>query len=121
MSAVRFSLKPEHLALLRRAYIGWDNCEYGAPAIDCKRPYGNSDVEGDIGEILGIAPAGAPGEHDDEPYFTDEQRAEFAALHIATRDALQIILSTGSFEPGVYERERYGSTWKRVGPLEPEP
>ena len=32
----------------------WDDCEFGAPAIDCKRPYGNSDVYNDIAKILEI-------------------------------------------------------------------
>jgi hypothetical protein len=35
-------------------YITWDDCEFGAPACDCKRPYGNSDVYGDMAEILGL-------------------------------------------------------------------
>lgn len=30
-----------------------DDCEYGGIGINCKRPFGNSDVEGDIlGDIL---------------------------------------------------------------------
>lgn len=33
-----FTLTDEHLTLLRAAYIGWEDCEFGAPAIDCKRP-----------------------------------------------------------------------------------
>jgi hypothetical protein len=55
VSAQRFTLTREHLKLARRMYVEWDNCEYGAPAINPKRPYGNSDVEGDIAEILGWA------------------------------------------------------------------
>lgn len=43
----------EHLKLLSKAYWKYDECEYGAPAIDCKRPYGNSSVEEDIADILG--------------------------------------------------------------------
>lgn len=46
-----FEIKNEHLELLKRAFVSWDSCEYGAPAINCKRPYGNSYVEGDIGWI----------------------------------------------------------------------
>jgi hypothetical protein len=54
MSGVtEFTVTEDHLKLLRRAYIGWDDCEFGAPGIDPKRPYGNSDVIGDIAEILG--------------------------------------------------------------------
>lgn len=46
-------IKPEHIKLLVRANWQFIDCEYGAPAIDCKRPYGNSDVEEDIANILG--------------------------------------------------------------------
>jgi hypothetical protein len=53
MSQKTFLLKEEHLKLLKRAYITNYNCEFGSPAIDCKRPFGNSDVIGDMAEILG--------------------------------------------------------------------
>src|SRR5262245_17189804 len=50
----RFTVTDEHLRLLRRAYVFWDETEFGAPGINAKRPYGNSDVYGDIAEILGL-------------------------------------------------------------------
>jgi len=39
-------------AIVEGLYI--NNDEYGAWCIDCKRPFGNSDVEGDMIEMLGI-------------------------------------------------------------------
>ena len=48
-----FELTEEHIKLLRQMCVSWDDCEFGAPAIDCKRPYGNSDVYSDIAKILG--------------------------------------------------------------------
>jgi len=103
----RFVLTEEHLSLLRHAFVGWDDIEYGAPAIDPKRPYGNSSVALDIAEILGWEVA-----EDDE--LTQGQRDHARVLHEATRDALQIVLTTGSFEPGTYEADRYRLDWKRV-------
>lgn len=41
-----------HIALLRRSYWRMSEVEYGAPEMDGKRPFGNSDVEGDLGELL---------------------------------------------------------------------
>jgi hypothetical protein len=32
------------------------NCEYGSIGVDCKRPFGNSDVEDDILEMVGCEP-----------------------------------------------------------------
>lgn len=43
----------EHLKLAESLQWRWEDAEYGAPAVDPKRPYGNSDVERDIAEALG--------------------------------------------------------------------
>lgn len=40
-----------------------DNVEYGGVGLDSKRPFGNSDVEGDILELLDREPEGDDG-HD---------------------------------------------------------
>ena len=95
-----FMLTEEHIKLLKRAYVDWWDCEFGAPIINPKRPYGNSDVIGDIGEILGIKP-------DNGEDFTDEQEEGMNQIHKETQTALQIILSTGSFTPGLYEMVEY--------------
>ena len=39
-----------------------DTCEYGAIGVDAKRPFGNSDVEGDMLQLLGCKPDGNDGE-----------------------------------------------------------
>jgi uncharacterized protein YodC (DUF2158 family) len=61
----------EDLAKLADAFfeniIYDDSCEFGSVGTDCKRPFGNSYVEGDILEILCWAADG-----DDED-FTDSQ------------------------------------------------
>lgn len=49
-----FELKEEHLKLLRNVCVYWDDCEFGAPAVDCKKPYGSSNVYKDMAKILGI-------------------------------------------------------------------
>jgi len=49
-----FEITREHLKLLKNMYVGWDDCEFGAPNIDPKRPYGNSDVINDIANALSI-------------------------------------------------------------------
>jgi len=52
--ARQFTVTDEHLRLLRRACVWWDELEFGAPGIDPKRPYGNSNVFADIAEILEV-------------------------------------------------------------------
>lgn len=107
----RFELTTDHLKLLRRMNVGWSNCEFGAPEIDPKRPYGNSDVLMDIAEIL------------DEPVFESaggdrhlnpEQADRFERLHRETQTALQLCLSSGAFLTGVWERERSWEPWVRL-------
>ena len=104
----RFSLKKDHLALIREAYFSYDeSVEFGAPRIDPKRPYGNSDVYGDIGCILGIEPDG------DDDDFSTEQKEHMLRIHMETATALQIIIRTGEFVPGEYIKERTcGMNWK---------
>ena len=108
-NVTEFTVTDEHLKLLRRAYVGWDDCEFGAPAIDCKRPYGNSDVIADIAEILEV-----PDDQwrdEDEDAFPDAEEA-FTKLHAETAIVLQIALATGEFRPGRYVREKYGRNWR---------
>lgn len=103
-----FSVTDDHLKLLRSAYVGWDGCEYGAPAIDCKRPYGNSSVALDIAEILGWPV--------DDNGLMREQEERARAIHEETLTALQIILCVGVMESGEYVRtEEYDyRSWKRA-------
>lgn len=107
MKTVQFRVLPEHLKLLRSAWVDWCDDEFGAPAIDPKRPYGDSDVLGNIAEALGIEP-----ENGD---FTAEQREHMIQLHRQTGTVLQIVLRTGEMRTGLYESEPYRENWKRVG------
>lgn len=78
-------IKPEHIKLAKRMYVQWQDCEYGAPEIDPKRPYGNSDVEGDIAEILGW-------EVDEENGLTTKQSNAAEALHREMEQVIQYAL-----------------------------
>ncbi len=93
-----FTLTEQHLVLLRAMCIGWQDAEYGAPEVDPKRPYGNSGVEADLAELL-------PG------LDLDTLRR----LHRETATALQIILVTGAFVPGEYQKPKYTKDWQHVG------
>jgi hypothetical protein len=110
---IYFDLTEEHVKLIRRFYIRWDGAYEGAPAVDSKRPFGNSDWEEDICEILGIEPI----EHDDmedEIIYPKGTRERVTALFHELREALQVVCASGSFEPGRYETEKYHETgWKR--------
>jgi hypothetical protein len=108
----RFALTDEHIQLLRRMCVGWQRAEFGAPEIDPKRPYGNSDVLDDMAEILGVEMT----ETDDwgEPALTEADEERLRQLHRETETALQIVLSTGRMVPGVYVAGAYTDDWRPV-------
>lgn len=110
-SVTDFTVTEEHLKLLRRAYVSWDDCEFGAPEIDCKRPYGNSDVISDIGEILGY-----PENHwqDEDGNYYETVAGNFTQLHAETAVVLQIALATGKFKAGRYQCDKYRDNWRPV-------
>lgn len=110
MAPRTFELRQEHITLLRRAVVYWEDCETGAPAIDCKRPYGNSYVAGDVAEILGWP-------IDPEDGLTAEQRDRALNLHAETEHALRCILHTLDVLPGIFynadKHAPYGTTMAR--------
>jgi len=108
-----FRLTAEHLKLLRRMNVDFEDGEYGAPAVDPKRPYGNSSVAIDIGAILGWQ---VP-DYESEDYPAFEERCR--SIHAETVHAVQIVLrfAGAAVEPGLYRRQsKYDyQSWERVG------
>lgn len=131
METIVFEVKPEHLLLMRRFCVGWNDCEFGAPEIDPKRPYGNSDVLQDMLEILGLKEIKRgickfelfgvkyllKGQDKYNIDLEDEDVlvAVLNGLHKEMKTALQICLVTGAFKVGKYQCEEYGTLeWKEV-------
>lgn len=109
-----FTVTDEHLRLLRNAHVFWEEAEFGAPSINPKRPYGNSNVYRDIAEILDVPES--EWEDEDKDWSLDTEW-RFLRLHVETAIALQIALATGEFRAGRYVRyDQMLSTcrWKRA-------
>ena len=112
-----FNLTEGHVRLLRRAYISSFVSDSGHAHIGLsqKRPFGNSDIESDIAEILGEVPEGST----DECGLSEEMRVRMMRVLITEVPiALQVVLSSGSFEPGEYERSGFGGEWVRKEPVD---
>ena len=111
-----FELKPEHIKLLKAAEWRWEDCEFGAPAIDCKRPYGNSSVYADMLEILCGKKSVKRCPHCEEIISADTMYTEeyLRELHSSLLMALRVIFNSGSMVPGTYEN-RSGSWFKVMG------
>lgn len=110
-SRERFTLTEEHVKLLRHANVSWHYMEWGAPCIDGKRPFGNGDHVRDMAEILEVPVV----ETDQDAKALLARDAErLRALYPELCTALQIVLTCGTFEPGLYEADLYFRNWQRV-------
>lgn len=107
----RFTLTEEHVTLLRASNVRWYRCEAGAAGIDCKRPYGNTDVVGDMAEIFGVETVE---DQWGQKVVLKEDADRFRALHEELDTALQIVLTTGCFEPGEYIADDYHRNWRAL-------
>lgn len=106
----KLKVTENHIKLLQAVYIDWCGDEFGAPCINPKRPFGNSDVYGDIAEILGFKLA------DSEEEYEKYQR-QIESLDKGYRqlqDCLQILCSNLSIEIGEYECDDHGKNWRKV-------
>lgn len=68
-----FEITHDHITLLQAAEWEYNDCEFGAPAIDPKRPYGNSSVELDLVERLTQPPISYPQASQWNGYVPPEQ------------------------------------------------
>ncbi len=91
-----FTVLPEHVLLLGGSFVSWQEDEFGAPGIDPKRPYGDSDVLASMREILGEG-------------YSDER---LRGLHRQCAKALEVFLHTGLLKAGTYTRKRYVGRWE---------
>jgi hypothetical protein len=109
----RFELTDDHIKLLNRMNVDWNSSGYdGAPAINVKRPYGNSSVVDDVYETI----HGKEWDYEKRDEMPEEIYKQMLEIHRETAIALQIVLCTKSFEPGTYEKTSSWSrlSWKRI-------
>ena len=118
-NTVVFEVTKEHLKLAKRLHLEWtflrDHYSNGYLYSDSKRPYGNTDIIGDIGEILGIKPDCVNPKDKSEKWFSDEVEEKFFKLHMDMRVVTQILLYNLSLKIGKYKRESYTIKWRYVG------
>lgn len=100
----KFTIKKEHILLCQRMWVEWNDDGFGAPTIDQKRPYGNSDVLHDI--VLILDPILKKenffstkqlrqledGDYDLDQMLSEKQIHYLEKLHHETQIVLQIIL-----------------------------
>ena len=120
-----YRLTQEQVNLIRHMHFDWapgSEIGYeGGPCINPKRPFGNSNIEGDVWEIVDPRPwdeMHKEDEDEDEEVAWErqeqEQRAAFDRWYRTLGHALQVVLSSGSFEPGIYSCPKYTCSYRRV-------
>jgi hypothetical protein len=110
-----FTLTEQHLLLLSRAELEWEST---GPRFDCKRPFGNKDIEQDMADILMWATPLVDG----QSRITDSQRARLKEMHEQLLPALQIVLQHAvhpynGAKPGTYRNTAqpyYRPKWELV-------
>ncbi len=107
-SLIEFELTAEHLLLLSR--LRWDNSDWGsgAPAVDSKRPFGNSAYQSDVCELLEWP-------EDVEEGWTEDQYDRAAEIFSELPRALEVVLQLKTFDPGRYvKKDGYGERWRKA-------
>lgn len=106
-----FELTEDHIKLLEYSNINYSpHCEHGYIGLDCKRPFGNSNLVDDMANILEIEPVKTDDDEIHWPKGTSERMQIIFEEELPK--ALAIILKTKSFQPGLYECDEYYDNWR---------
>ncbi len=111
--ALEFEALPDHLALCKGMYWDWWNCEFGAPAVDPKRPYGNSGWDTIYVQIAHLIGLQVFKDADDDEHLTEEQRILCDTRHREMENWFQILSSFGEIPSGMYRRLATYQPWYR--------
>ena len=115
MSVIKFELKEDHLKLLK--HLSWQELTESKEIITAgtKSPFGGLDHYEDMGVIL----FGQPEDFDPfegNPFiWTDTQKEYMDKLIKELPLAIEVILSTRTFELGNYKSRYHIREWKRKG------
>ena len=105
------SVRPEHLLLLRHANVSDVGSYTGTSGLDAKRPFGNSDIQADMLELLlpeeWAAARAASDDGEAEECLRVSCERDLDRLLDELRGVLQVSLGVLRFEEGVYRRPKY--------------
>jgi hypothetical protein len=117
MSVIIFDLREDHVKLVKhlRWSVNKDNILSGVAddGDDIAPPFGENNIYDAIDLIINGRPENFnPLEEEEIKEYTPEQKAEYDALYRELPTALEIILSTGSFQLGTYRTKFHLRDWK---------
>ncbi len=102
----KFTITEQHLKLIKEM---WLVPQTKCPMVDYIRPYGNSDMLGDIAYILGLPAA-------KEGVFSNDQTLYMETLHSECTTVLQICMALLKFEIGTYQQinQHDSRAWEKI-------
>lgn len=102
----KFELKKEHIDLMSnlnfKTVVNTVYDDIYAPAIDRKRPFGNSGTTSSALEILGYS-------CDEEGEYNEKDIDIAETLLVELPVALEIVMRNKTFKPGIYEVDEYSA------------
>jgi hypothetical protein len=117
MAKIKFELKKEHISLL--SHMKWsmnetDNIISEDENDEFKTsPFGGNNIYEDMSIIIDGKKNDVNIESDTLIEISEEDKIRFKSLYKELPTALNIILYTKSFEPGLYVRKWYDIDWKK--------
>ena len=122
MAVIKLQLKKEHINLLK--HLSWNELskdkQISTSNLETDSPFGGFDYYEDMGIIL----YGKPDEfipsdlkviENVDPFtWSEEQKEEMDQLLSELPLALEVVLSTKSFEPGNYKARFHIREWKKI-------
>jgi len=120
MALLKFELKEDHIKLLK--HLKWsivsdqivsrgnDKEEYG------DSPFGGDDLVEDMNIILNGKPDNFDPLNDEGVEVSEDEKVRMLELFYELPTALDIILYSGSFEPGHYKTKWYDRNWIKYTP-----
>ncbi len=119
MSVINFTLKEEHVKLLK--HLRWSvNREniinaVGDDGEEIAPPFGENNIYDAIDLIINGVPADFdPFNTEDIKEYSDDEKKAFDELYNALPTALDVILFNGNFELGTYRTKWHLRDWKKT-------
>tara|TARA_B110000444_G_C18746827_1_gene550669 strand:- start:404 stop:775 length:372 start_codon:yes stop_codon:yes gene_type:complete len=122
MAVIKLQLKKEHINLLK--HLSWNELskdkQISTSNLETDSPFGGFDYYEDMGIILygkpdEFIPSDLKAIENVDPFtWSEEQREEMDQLLSELPLALEVVLSTKSFEPGNYKARFHIREWKKI-------
>tara|TARA_R110001632_G_scaffold211149_1_gene336525 strand:- start:8003 stop:8374 length:372 start_codon:yes stop_codon:yes gene_type:complete len=122
MAIIKLQLKKEHINLLK--HLSWNELskdkQISTSNLETDSPFGGFDYYEDMGIILygkpdEFIPSDLKAIENVDPFtWSEEQREEMDQLLSELPLALEVVLSTKSFEPGNYKARFHIREWKKI-------